>query len=36
MIEGFTGDKRVFQDATRTFEIHVIKGLPHADGLVVG
>ena len=30
------GDKRVFQDATRTFEIHVIKGLPHADGLVVG
>jgi glyoxylase-like metal-dependent hydrolase (beta-lactamase superfamily II) len=35
-IEGFTGDKRVFQDGTRTFEIHVIKGLPHADGLVVG
>jgi len=35
-IEGFTGDKRVFQDATRTFEIHVIKGLPHADGLVIG
>jgi len=35
-IEGFTGDKRVFQDATRTLEIHVIKGLPHADGLVVG
>lgn len=35
-VEGFTGDKRVFQDATRTFEIHVIKGLPHADGLVVG
>jgi glyoxylase-like metal-dependent hydrolase (beta-lactamase superfamily II) len=35
-IEGFTGDKRVFQDATRTFELHVIKGLPHADGLVVG
>ena len=35
-IEGFTGDKRVFQDATRTFEVHVIKGLPHADGLVVG
>ena len=26
----------MFQDATRTFEIHVIKGLPHADGLVVG
>jgi len=36
LIEGFTGDKRVFQDATRTFEVHVIKGLPHADGLVVG
>ena len=36
LIEGFAGDKRVFQDATRTFEIHVIKGLPHADGLVVG
>jgi glyoxylase-like metal-dependent hydrolase (beta-lactamase superfamily II) len=35
-IEGFTGDTRVFQDATRTFEVHVIKGLPHADGLVVG
>jgi hypothetical protein len=28
-IEGFKGDKRVFQDATRTFEVHVIKGLPH-------
>jgi hypothetical protein len=26
----------VFQDATRTFEVYVIKGLPHADGLVVG
>ena len=36
VIEGFTGDRRVFQDATRTLEIHVIKGLPHADGLVVG
>jgi glyoxylase-like metal-dependent hydrolase (beta-lactamase superfamily II) len=36
VIEGFIGDKRVFQDATRTFEVHVIKGLPHADGLVVG
>jgi glyoxylase-like metal-dependent hydrolase (beta-lactamase superfamily II) len=35
MVEGFKGDKRVFQDATRTLEIHVIKGLPHADGLVV-
>jgi len=36
VVEGFEGDKHVFQDATRTFEIHVIKGLPHADGLVVG
>ncbi len=36
MIEGFKGDKRVFQDGTRTFEVHVIKGLPHADGLVIG
>ncbi len=36
VIEGFTGDRHVFQDATRTFEVHVIKGLPHADGLVVG
>ena len=35
-VEGFEGDKRVFQDATRTFEIHVIKALPHADGLVIG
>jgi hypothetical protein len=25
----------VFQDGTRTVEVHVIKGLPHADGLVV-
>ena len=30
------GDKRVFQDATRTFEVHLIKGLPHVDGLLVG
>jgi glyoxylase-like metal-dependent hydrolase (beta-lactamase superfamily II) len=36
IVEGFTGDKRVFQDPMRTFEVHVIKGLPHADGLVVG
>jgi glyoxylase-like metal-dependent hydrolase (beta-lactamase superfamily II) len=35
-IEGFAGDKRVFQDGTRSFEVHVIKGLPHADGLVIG
>jgi glyoxylase-like metal-dependent hydrolase (beta-lactamase superfamily II) len=36
IVEGFAGDKRVFQDPSRTFEVHVIKGLPHADGLVVG
>jgi glyoxylase-like metal-dependent hydrolase (beta-lactamase superfamily II) len=36
VIEGFTGDRRVFQDKMRTFEVHVVKGLPHADGLVVG
>jgi glyoxylase-like metal-dependent hydrolase (beta-lactamase superfamily II) len=36
MIEGFAGDRRIFQDGTRTFEVHVIQGLPHADGLVVG
>jgi hypothetical protein len=36
VIEGFTGDKRVFQDANHSLEIHVIKGLPHADGLVIG
>lgn len=35
VIEGFAGDERVFEDSTRTLEIHVIKGLPHADGLVV-
>lgn len=35
-IEGFQGDERIFQDSTRTFEVHVIKGLPHADGLVIG
>jgi glyoxylase-like metal-dependent hydrolase (beta-lactamase superfamily II) len=36
IIEGFKGDKRVFEDATRTFEVHVIQGLPHADGIVIG
>jgi len=36
VIDPIVGDKRVFQDATRTFEVYVIKGLPHADGLVVG
>ncbi|MEO6340526.1 MAG: MBL fold metallo-hydrolase [Caulobacteraceae bacterium] len=36
VVEAIVGDKRVFTDGTRTFEIHRIKGLPHADGLVVG
>jgi glyoxylase-like metal-dependent hydrolase (beta-lactamase superfamily II) len=35
-IEGFKGDRRVFQDGTRTFEAHVVQGLPHADGNVIG
>jgi glyoxylase-like metal-dependent hydrolase (beta-lactamase superfamily II) len=35
VVEGFTGDKRVFSDSTRTVELHVIRGLPHADGNVV-
>jgi glyoxylase-like metal-dependent hydrolase (beta-lactamase superfamily II) len=34
-VESFSGDKHVFSDATRTLEIHVVKGLPHADGLVI-
>ncbi|HLF11922.1 MAG TPA: MBL fold metallo-hydrolase, partial [Gammaproteobacteria bacterium] len=29
------GDKRVFTDGTHTVEIHAIKGLPHADGMLV-
>ena len=29
------GDKRVFTDGTQTVEIHTIKGLPHADGMLV-
>jgi glyoxylase-like metal-dependent hydrolase (beta-lactamase superfamily II) len=36
LIEGFKGDRRVFQDGTRTFEVHVVQGLPHADGNVIG
>jgi glyoxylase-like metal-dependent hydrolase (beta-lactamase superfamily II) len=35
VIEGFSGDKRVFSDGSRTVEIHLIKGLPHADGLLI-
>jgi glyoxylase-like metal-dependent hydrolase (beta-lactamase superfamily II) len=33
--ETVTGDKRVFQDATRVVELHVVKGLPHADGMLI-
>ncbi len=29
------GDKRVFTDGTRTAELHHIKGLPHADGMLI-
>ncbi|MEP6960945.1 MAG: MBL fold metallo-hydrolase, partial [Acidobacteriota bacterium] len=35
VVEAFAGDKKVFQDANHSLEVHVIKGLPHADGLVV-
>jgi glyoxylase-like metal-dependent hydrolase (beta-lactamase superfamily II) len=35
VVEGFKGDKRVFTDPTHTVEIHVVKGLPHADGMVI-
>jgi glyoxylase-like metal-dependent hydrolase (beta-lactamase superfamily II) len=35
VIEGITGDKRVFTDGTRTVEVHRIQGLPHADGLLI-
>lgn len=35
-IEGFKGDRRIFQDSLRTFELHVVQGLPHADGNVIG
>lgn len=35
VIEGITSDKRVFSDATRTVEVHLVKGLPHADGLLI-
>jgi glyoxylase-like metal-dependent hydrolase (beta-lactamase superfamily II) len=29
------GDKRVFTDGAQTVEIHNIKGLPHADGMLI-
>jgi len=33
--EFVTGDKKVLQDATRTLELYVMKGLQHADGMLV-
>jgi hypothetical protein len=35
LIEGFRGTSRVFKDATRTVEIHVLQGMPHIEGMVV-
>jgi glyoxylase-like metal-dependent hydrolase (beta-lactamase superfamily II) len=29
------GDRRVFQDGTHTVELHHIKGLPHADSMLI-
>jgi glyoxylase-like metal-dependent hydrolase (beta-lactamase superfamily II) len=29
------GDKRVFTDGKQTVEIHSVKGLPHADGMLI-
>jgi glyoxylase-like metal-dependent hydrolase (beta-lactamase superfamily II) len=29
-------DKRVFTDGSRTLEVHEIRGLPHADGMLIG
>jgi hypothetical protein len=29
------GDQRVFEDATRRAELHVMKGLSHADGMLM-
>jgi glyoxylase-like metal-dependent hydrolase (beta-lactamase superfamily II) len=34
VVEGIR-DKRVFTDGTRTLEVHEIKGLPHADGMLI-
>ena len=34
VIETMT-DKRVFTDGVRTLEIHEVKGLPHADGMLI-
>jgi glyoxylase-like metal-dependent hydrolase (beta-lactamase superfamily II) len=34
VIEGLT-TKRVFTDGTRTLEVHEMKGLPHADGMLL-
>jgi glyoxylase-like metal-dependent hydrolase (beta-lactamase superfamily II) len=34
VVEGMR-DRRVFTDGTRTLEVHEIKGLPHADGMLI-
>ena len=34
VVEGMS-TKRVFTDGTRTMEVHEIKGLPHADGMLL-
>jgi glyoxylase-like metal-dependent hydrolase (beta-lactamase superfamily II) len=34
VVEGVR-DKRVFTDGKRTLEVHEIKGLPHADGMLI-
>jgi glyoxylase-like metal-dependent hydrolase (beta-lactamase superfamily II) len=34
VVEGMS-TKRVFTDGTRTLEVHEIKGLPHADGMLL-
>lgn len=35
VVEGFRGDKRIFQDATRTLEIHMIRGMPYSDSFAL-
>src|SRR5688572_2781717 len=34
VVEGVR-DRRVFTDGTRTLEVHEVKGLPHADGMLM-
>jgi glyoxylase-like metal-dependent hydrolase (beta-lactamase superfamily II) len=35
-IEGFSGDKHVVSDGTRSIELHILKDNPHAEGFVIG